>query len=75
MRTPCFGFDLEEALAQLENIQAKLETNRQAIQSELDELFEQLQQNQDPNRMQIIQELISVCLCILLSFLNIPSSR
>lgn len=50
----------EEALEQLDTIQYKLQGDRVAIQNELDILFSELQKSQDPDRMQIIQELISV---------------
>jgi hypothetical protein len=51
---------VEKALEHLDTIQHKLQSDRMAIQSELDVLFGELQKSQDPDRMQIIQELISV---------------
>jgi len=51
---------VEEALEQLDAIQDKLQSDRVAIQDELDVLFDELQKSQDADRMQIIQELISV---------------
>lgn len=50
----------EQALAKLEAVQNKLNDDRIEIQNELDTLIGELQANQDPERMQIIQELISV---------------
>jgi len=51
---------VEEALEQLDALQNKLQNDRVAIQNELDALFDELQKSQDADRMQIIQELISV---------------
>lgn len=50
----------EEALERLDAIQHRLQSDRVEIQNELDVLFDELQKSQDPDQMQIIQELISV---------------
>ena len=44
----------------MDAIQNQLQSDRVAIQNELDVLFDELQKSQDADRMQIIQELISV---------------
>lgn len=51
---------IEASLDRLESIQAHLREEEAALQRELDILLAELQQDQDPERMQIIQELISV---------------
>ena len=50
----------ESALGQLEAVQARLAQNEQDLQAELDALREELRKDQDPSRMQLIQEMISV---------------
>jgi hypothetical protein len=52
----------EISLGQLETIQARLSQNERDLQCEIDALREELRRDQDPNRMQMIQEMISVCL-------------
>ncbi|KAG8906708.1 Vacuolar protein sorting-associated protein 53 [Tulasnella sp. 403] len=52
-------FPDESSLSELEAIQAKLATQQQELQSEIDVLRGELRKNQDPGRMQLIQELIS----------------
>ena len=50
----------ESALGQLEAVQARLAQNERDLQAEIDELREELRKDQDPSRMQLIQEMISV---------------
>jgi hypothetical protein len=52
----------EASLSQLETVQARLSQNERDLQCEIDALREELRRDQDPNRMQMIQEMISVCL-------------
>lgn len=51
---------LEASLGELEVIQQRLADNEREIKAQIDELTEELKANQDPNRMQLIQEMISV---------------
>ena len=50
----------EAALGQLEAVQARLAQSEQKLQTEIDALREELRKDQDPSRMQLIQEMISV---------------
>lgn len=50
----------EAALAHTEVIQARLAESQREVQREIDELQAELKLHQDPNRMQSIQEMISV---------------
>ena len=50
----------EAALGQLEAVQAKLAQNERELQAEIDSLREELRKDQDPSRMQLLQEMISV---------------
>ena len=50
----------EAALSSLEFIQKKLRDDQQALQEDINLLRDELHQHQDPERMQCIQELISV---------------
>ena len=50
----------ESALGQLETVQARLAQNERDLQAEIDALREELRKDQDPSRMQLIQEMISV---------------
>ncbi|RPD57521.1 hypothetical protein L226DRAFT_503394 [Lentinus tigrinus ALCF2SS1-7] len=52
-------FPDEAALGQLEAVQAKLAQNERELQAEIDTLREELRKDQDPSRMQLIQEMIS----------------
>ncbi|KAI0645796.1 Vps53-like protein [Trametes meyenii] len=52
-------FPDEAALGQLEAVQTRLAESERALQEEIDSLREELRQNQDPSRMQLIQEMIS----------------
>ncbi|OAX41129.1 hypothetical protein K503DRAFT_713205 [Rhizopogon vinicolor AM-OR11-026] len=52
-------FPDEASLSQLETIQARLSQNERDLQCEIDTLREELRRDQDPNRMQMIQEMIS----------------
>ena len=54
----------ESALGQLEAVQARLAQNERDLQAEIDALREELRKDQDPSRMQLIQEMISVSLCL-----------
>ena len=53
----------EASLAQLEAVQARLAQNARDLQAEIDSLQDELSKEQDSNRMQIIQEMISVRVC------------
>lgn len=55
--SPC---PTEAALGQLEAVQSRLAEDERALQSEIDSLREELRKDQDPSRMQLIQEMISV---------------
>ncbi|KAJ7594544.1 Vps53-like protein [Mycena floridula] len=52
-------FPNEASLAHTETVQRRLQDTQREIQREIDALQLQLRQNQDPNRMQLIQDLIS----------------
>ena len=56
----------EASLSKLEAVQTELAESEKELQHEIAELQEDLRQEQDPNRMQAIQEMISVCSPILL---------
>lgn len=60
-QTHHFGF-VEESLGQLDLVQAQLAKDEQDLQNEIAQLQEELRLQQDPGRMQLIQEMISVCL-------------
>ena len=51
---------LEASLGELEAVQQRLADSEQRMKAQIDELTEELKANQDPNRMHIIQEMISV---------------
>ena len=51
---------LEASLGELEAVQQRLADNERQMKAQVDELTEELKANQDPNRMQMIQEMISV---------------
>ena len=51
---------LEASLGELEAVQQRLDENERQMKAQIDELTEELKANQDPNRMQLIQEMISV---------------
>jgi hypothetical protein len=65
----------------MDEVQEDLRRQHQALQAEIKELREQMKLNQDPGRMQLIQELISVRLplvhlsCVLLNYVRIPGTR
>ena len=50
----------EASLGELEAVQQRLADTEREMKAQIDELTEELKANQDPNRMQIIQEMISV---------------
>ena len=52
----------EESLSQLEAVQTRLAQDVEIIQAEIDSLRAELEVHQDPQRMQLIQEMISVCM-------------
>jgi len=54
------GYLSEEALGQLAVVQDNLKQQQRELQAEILSLQHELQKNQDPGRMQLIQELISV---------------
>ena len=51
---------LEASLGELEAVQQRLADDERQLKAQIDELTEELKANQDPNRMQLIQEMISV---------------
>jgi len=51
---------LEESLGQLDVVQVQLAKDEQDLQNEITQLQEELRLQQDPGRMQLIQEMISV---------------
>ena len=51
---------LEASLGELEAVQQRLADDERKMKVQIDELTEELKTNQDPNQMQIIQEMISV---------------
>ena len=51
---------IEESLAQTNNVRNQLLQKKKDLQHELDALREELKRNQDPDKMQLIQEMISV---------------
>ncbi|KAH8119366.1 Vps53-like protein, partial [Phellopilus nigrolimitatus] len=52
-------FPNEASLNQLETIQLRLAQDAEALQTEIDALRKELQRDQDPQKMQLIQEMIS----------------
>ncbi|EIN11438.1 hypothetical protein PUNSTDRAFT_118834 [Punctularia strigosozonata HHB-11173 SS5] len=52
-------FPDEASLAQLGAVQARLQQQEEDVLREIDELMVELRRGQDPNRMQLIQEMIS----------------
>ncbi|KAA1472828.1 hypothetical protein DENSPDRAFT_865843 [Dentipellis sp. KUC8613] len=52
-------FPDEASLGQLDDVQAQIAQDERDLQDELNALHEELRQQQDPNKMQIIQEMIS----------------
>ncbi|KAI0829823.1 Vps53-like protein [Trametes gibbosa] len=52
-------FPNEAALGQMEAVQTRLAENERALQEEIHLLREELRKDQDPSRMQLIQEMIS----------------
>lgn len=52
-------FPDEASLTQLETVQARLSQHERDLQGEIDSLKEELRYDQNPNRMQMIQEMIS----------------
>ena len=51
---------VEASLGELEAVQQRLADSKRQMKAQIDELTEELKTNQDPNRMQLIQEMISV---------------
>lgn len=51
---------IEASLAHIDSVNQKLNETQNKIQKEIDELQEELKKNQDPERMSMIQEMISV---------------
>ena len=54
------GLVAEESLGQLEAVQTRLAQNERDLQQEIVSLQQELRREQDPSRMQLIQEMISV---------------
>ena len=52
---------VEAALGRLDDVQTRLNVQEQDILNEIKELEIELRKEQDPSRMQLIQEMISVC--------------
>lgn len=61
-RTP---LSLETSLGELDAVQRHLADNERQMREQIDELSGELRSNQDPNRMQLIQEMISVWFLVL----------
>lgn len=51
----------ETSLIQIEEVQARLTKDAEDVQTEIQLLRDELHKNHDPNKMQLIQEMISVC--------------
>jgi vacuolar protein sorting-associated protein 53 len=51
---------LEAALGKLDEVNAQLAETQKELQQEVDLLQAELRRNQDPDRMSVIQEMISV---------------
>ena len=51
---------LEASLGELGDVQQHLADSERQMKEQIDELTKELKTNQDPNRMQLIQEMISV---------------
>jgi hypothetical protein len=54
-------FPNETSLGAIDAVQARLDENERELQREIDELQRELKRDQDPSRMLLIQEMISVC--------------
>jgi hypothetical protein len=54
-------FYLEESLGQLDAVQAQLAQDEQDLRDEVDRLQEELRGQQESGKVQLIQEMISVC--------------
>jgi len=54
------NFFLEASLGHIDEVQAQLAQNELDLRREIDSLQEELKRDQDPGRMQLIQEMISV---------------
>ena len=52
----------ESALAQIEEVNARLNDTQAQLRREIQALHAELQRSQEPERMQLIQEMISVCI-------------
>ncbi|KZT29143.1 hypothetical protein NEOLEDRAFT_1056915 [Neolentinus lepideus HHB14362 ss-1] len=52
-------FPNETSLSQIESVQARLAQDEEQLQKEIDSLQEELRRDQNPRRMQLIQEMIS----------------
>jgi hypothetical protein len=61
-------------LGQIEAVQARLAQDEIELRREIEALRAELKRDQDPNRMQLIQETISVCVILLLNefMLDVP---
>jgi vacuolar protein sorting-associated protein 53 len=53
----------EASLANIQAVNAQLAEKERVFQREIDALQAQLKRNQDPDKMQVIQEMISVRTC------------
>lgn len=51
---------VEASLGQIDVVKIKLAHNERELRREIDSLREELKRDQDPGRMQLIQEMISV---------------
>lgn len=51
---------LEASLGELDSVQQQLADSERQMKEQIDELTGELKANQDPSRMQLIQEMISV---------------
>lgn len=58
--------ELETSLIRIEEVQARLTKDAEDVQSEIQLLRDELHKNHDPDKMQLIQEMISVCTHLML---------
>ena len=56
-----FKLRAEASLAHIDAVQSRLVESQLELQREIDIMRSELAKNQDPERMQLIQEMISVC--------------
>jgi vacuolar protein sorting-associated protein 53 len=67
-QTLSYGVCLEESLGKLDTVQVQLAQDERDLRDEIAQLQEELKLQQDPIRIQLIQEMISVCYVSGISF-------